>query len=193
MEDEPGNEPHIRKRGRPRSTTSAFAIKREQVIARRVIKDAAKLSIDGCTPEIPKHCRCGNGTDCQDFTPVIIQQVRAYLMRIGKGNTSVVRDFMIERAHMNTSKLTDPSKNLSNVRLYTFHMEKPDILSARLARVSSNPASVLLTKPAPEDMTTVCANLFFFMTGKSKDYQESPPENSLEPGNCIEPHGCSCP
>jgi hypothetical protein len=171
MEDVPNNEPRRKKKGRPRSTTSAFALKREEVKERRAVKEANKLSIDGCTPELPKHCRCGVEIDFHGFTPGIIQQVRAYLMRIGKENKAAVRNFMIERAHLNASKATDPSKNLSNVRLYTFHMERPDIIAGRLARVMAEQTHhVHLVRPAPEDLIAVCANSFFFITGKSKDF-----------------------
>jgi hypothetical protein len=168
VEDEPilRDEPRV---GRPRARTTPFALRRAEYNRKRPIRNLAKLSVEKCTPK-PNLCRC-TPEPMHGFSVALVQQLRAYLQRIGADNTASERAFMTERIHVNRDKLADPQRNLSNVRLHTYMIEKPSVLAPRLVQVmASANTSIRLPLPSRADMIVVCANTFFHLCGRSRSF-----------------------
>ena len=163
-------EPNRKKRGRPRSVDTPFAIKRATRAQRKVDKQAAYLLLENCTPTDKQRCSCGCFTG---YTPEIIWFHRLYMAKRGKGE---IREWIDQRTILDKDKVaTLPGNNFADVRLYTFSMEKPDILQQGYQRIiESGNNNMILPAPSSSMSHRVCSKFFFYMSTKSRNFFYKP-------------------
>ena len=165
------------KRGRPKSTTSPFALKRAAREERVKQKKADYLMRANCTPTEKDTCRCGCHTG---YTEEIIWLHRLYMAKRGDGE---LREWLVQRSHIDVDKLNSrENTNLHKVKLYTFSLEKPDVLFHRLQMLQQEGHSnKVLPPPSEARMQAVCSKWFFFMSTKSRNFFYPP--NKRAKGN----------
>ena len=159
-----------KKRGRPRSTDTPFALRREEFRRKREAKLVRMCSLDECTR---KPCQCCGHDNCALYPPQLISDLRKYLWQLSYADQRAFLHADQGRCDEDRDRINDrrPGRtDLTHVRIHVnFRLERPEILHQRLVEVTTG-IRTRLPKPSPSECLPVCSQFLLWAMRRSTSF-----------------------